>query len=100
MIILTYFILFLANINLALCYSINGKWKFSVNDNGIGIASNHYERIFYIFQRLNSADQYEGYGIGLANCKKIVDLHKGEISVDSELGKGTTFNFTISNLTK
>ena len=79
---------------------INGKWKFSVNDNGIGIASNHYERIFYIFQRLNSADQYEGYGIGLANCKKIVDLHKGEISVDSELGKGTTFNFTISNLTK
>lgn len=77
---------------------LKDHWKFYVQDNGIGIAENHYNRIFYIFQRLNTTDQYEGYGIGLANCKKIVELHNGEITVASELGKGTTFSFTISNL--
>lgn len=76
------------------------KWKFAVSDNGIGIAPAHYERIFQIFQKLQSANEYEGYGIGLANCKKIVELHKGEITVESELGKGTTFNFTLSKSLK
>jgi PAS domain S-box-containing protein len=80
------------------CEKTKDKWTFFINDNGIGIAPNHFDRIFYIFQRLNQADEYEGYGIGLANCKKIVELHKGEILLESVLGEGTTFNFTISNL--
>ena len=79
---------------------IKNKWKFSVIDNGIGIDPEYFERIFFIFQRLNLADQYEGYGIGLANCKKIVALHKGEMGVESELAVETTFYFTISDLTK
>lgn len=77
------------------CSLDHEKWVFSVRDNGIGIDMDYAGRIFQMFQRLNSNDRYEGTGVGLAIVKKIVERHGGKVWVESQLGKGSTFFFSI-----
>jgi len=77
------------------CVEENGFWNFSVADNGPGIEERHFERIFRIFQTLSPRDEFESTGVGLTVIKKIVELYGGEIWVESKLGQGCTFFFTL-----
>jgi signal transduction histidine kinase len=74
---------------------VDHRWRITVSDNGIGIDPSQHQRIFQVFQRLHGRDQYEGTGIGLSLCQKIVLAHGGEIGVESDLGQGATFWFTL-----
>ena len=73
----------------------NNRIVISVSDNGIGIASEYWERIFQIFKKLHNRNEYPGTGIGLSICKRVVELHGGQIWLDSEPGKGSRFYFSL-----
>lgn len=74
---------------------LGDSWEISVSDNGIGIEETYYDKIFILFERLHTSDKYEGTGLGLSIVKKIIDNLGGEITVKSEVGKGSTFTFTL-----
>lgn len=76
------------------------KWMFSVQDNGLGIDSQYFEKIFGMFQRLHKREAFAGTGIGLAICKKIVEQHGSHISIESQPGQGSTFRFALARSEK
>lgn len=80
------------------CQWIIDRWQFSVSDNGIGVSKEHFDRLFILFQKLHTQEDYDGLGLGLAHCTKIVGLHKGVIWAESTLGKGTTIYFTLKDV--
>ncbi len=75
--------------------SLEKEWKFAIKDNGIGIKENDREKVFILFKRINHRDEYEGTGIGLAHCKKIVEMHGGKIWIETNDNGGSIFMFTI-----
>jgi light-regulated signal transduction histidine kinase (bacteriophytochrome) len=77
------------------CRPCEQQWVFAVRDNGIGIDPQYAEQIFHLFERLHSRQRYPGTGMGLPICKKVIERHNGRIWVESELGKGATFFFTL-----
>jgi len=77
------------------CDKVEDNWQFYVSDNGAGIEDKYYDRIFQIFQRLESRDNSEGTGIGLTLVKRIVQIYGGKIWITSKVGKGSTFYFTL-----
>jgi len=76
------------------------EWRLSVRDNGMGIESQYAEKVFGIFKCLQPRDKNSGSGMGLAICRKIVSRHEGRMWVESELGKGATFCFTLPKMAR
>jgi PAS domain S-box-containing protein len=83
-------------IHVSAARSAEKRWTFAVSDDGLGIASEYFERIFGMFQRLHKREEFGGTGIGLAICKRIVERHGGVISVESQPGQGSTFRFDLA----
>jgi light-regulated signal transduction histidine kinase (bacteriophytochrome) len=77
------------------CSESEENWAFTIEDNGIGVENKNLEKIFVIFKRLHNRDEYAGTGIGLAHCKKIIDLHGGKIWMESTKDIGSKVIFTI-----